>query len=237
MCTGRFGGLSEMAQQRRRQHILDQGGLARAGNTGHHHQTLQRKLDADVPQVVLTRAFQNQAWRAVGHHALEAHAHLLARTQVGTGQGVGTSDCLGCAVEHDLAPALAGAGAHVDQAVGRQHHGRVVLDHHQGVAGVPQAQHGVVDAGHVARVQADAGLIEHEQGVDQRGAQRGRQVDALDFTAAEGATLPVQREVANANFAEVTQSGVDFLEQQLEGLLLARTFAASVGDRSRRNTR
>jgi hypothetical protein len=43
--------------------------------------------------------------------------------------------------------------------------------------------HGHVDAVHVARVQADAGLVQHEQGVDQRGAQRGGQVDALHLAA------------------------------------------------------
>jgi hypothetical protein len=39
------------------------------------------------------------------------------------------------------------------------------------------------DAAHVARVQADAGLVEHEQGVHQRGAERGGQVDALHLAA------------------------------------------------------
>jgi hypothetical protein len=41
--------------------------------------------------------------------------------------------------------------------------GRVVLDHHQRVARIAQALHGHDDAVHVARVQADAGLVEHEQ--------------------------------------------------------------------------
>ncbi len=40
------------------------------------------------------------------------------------------------------------------------------------------------DAVHVARVQADARLVEHEQRVDQRGAERRGQVDALHLAAA-----------------------------------------------------
>jgi hypothetical protein len=44
------------------------------------------------------------------------------------------------AVEDDVAAALARAGADVEQAVGGEHHLRVVLDHHQRVAGVAQAR-------------------------------------------------------------------------------------------------
>jgi hypothetical protein len=107
------------------------------------------------------------------------------------------------AVEHDLPAAFARARPHVDHAVGRQHHGRVVLDHHQRIAGIPQALHGLDDAVHVARVQADAGLVQHEQGVDERGAQRRRQVDALHLAARERAALAVQTQIADADIAQV----------------------------------
>jgi hypothetical protein len=146
------------------------------------------------------------------HHALEAHGRPACAAQVGAGQRVGAAQRLGRAVEHDLPAALARAGAHVDHAVGRQHHGRVVLHHHQRVAGVAQALHGLDDAVHVARVQADAGLVQHEQRVDQRGAQRGGQVDALHLAAAERAALAVQRQVADADVAQVLQPGADLVE-------------------------
>ena len=93
-----------------------------------------------------------------------------------------------------------------------------MLHHHQGVAGIAQAQHGQVDAVHVTRVQANAGLIQHKQGVDQGGAQGRGQVDALHLTATQGAALPVQREVANADLAEVFQAGANFFHQQVQGL-------------------
>jgi hypothetical protein len=111
-----------------------------------------------------------------------------------------------------ICPPARRAGAHVDHAVGRQHHGRVVLHHHQGVARIAQAQHGLGDAVHVARVQADAGLVQHEQRVDQRGAQRRGEVDALHLAAAERAALAVQREVADAHVAQVLEAGVDLFE-------------------------
>ena len=61
----------------------------------------------------------------------------------------------GRAVENNLAAFLARAGAHVDHAVGGQHHGRVMLDDDQRVAGVAQPVHGLCNAVHVARMQAD----------------------------------------------------------------------------------
>ena len=85
-----------------------------------------------------------------------------------------------------------------------------MFHHHQGVACIAQALHGHDDAVHVARVQADAGFVQHKQGVDQRGAQGGGQVDALHFAAAECAALAVEREVADADFAQVFQAGGDF---------------------------
>ena len=53
----------------------------------------------------------------------------------------------------------------------REHHGRVVLDDDEGVARVAQPVHGLHDAVHVARVQADARLVEHEERVDEAGAE------------------------------------------------------------------
>jgi hypothetical protein len=58
-----------------------------------------------------------------------------------------------------------------------------VLDDEQRVAVVAQALHDLDDASHVARMQADRRLVEHEQRIDQRRAERGRQVDALHFAA------------------------------------------------------
>jgi hypothetical protein len=123
------------------------------------------------------------------------------------------------AEEHDLAAALAGAGAHVEDAVGLEHDLRVVLDHHQRVAGVAQAAHDADDAAHVARVQADGGLVEHEQRVDQRGAERRGEVDALHLAAGERARLAVEREVAEADLAQVREPRADLGEQQVGGLV------------------
>ena len=152
VCAGGFGGLAKVAHQRGGEHVLDQAGFARAAHTRHRHQPLQRKFDRHILQVVFARAFQDEARGRIGDHALEAKAHLLAPAQVVAGEGVGLAQIGRGAVKHNAAALAAGAGAHVDHAVGRQHHGGVVLHHHQGVARIAQAQHGLSDAVHVARV-------------------------------------------------------------------------------------
>ena len=166
---------------------------------------------------MLTRAFQNQTRRIGGDQPRKAQADLLAPAQVSAGQGVGMAQVSSRAVKHDLAALLPRARSHIDHAVGRQHHRRVMLHHHQRVARITQALHGHNDAVHVTRVQANAGLVQHEQGVDQRGAQRRGEVDALHLATAERTALPVQREVANAHLAQVFQARADLFKQQLEG--------------------
>ncbi|MPM97911.1 hypothetical protein SDC9_145091 [bioreactor metagenome] len=166
----RIGGLAEMAHQCRHQHVLEQRGLARARHAGDGDQALQRKVHADIAQIVLARAFQNQARRALGHHALETEAHLLAPAQIGAGQGIGLAQILGRAVEHDLAAARTRARPHVYHSVGGKHHGGVMLHHYQRIARIAQALHGFGDALHIARVQTYRWLVEHKQGVDQRSA-------------------------------------------------------------------
>jgi hypothetical protein len=138
---------------------------------------------------------------------------LTAAGEVVGGQRVRAGDAARRAVEHHFATARAGAGTDVQQAVGMAHDLRVVLDHDQRVAGVLQALHHADHAFHVARVQADRRFVEHEQRVDQRGAERGRQVDALHFAAGQRARLAVQVQIAEADRGEVAEPRADFGQQ------------------------
>ena len=219
--TGCIGGLAEVAHQGRGQHVLNQAGLTRTTDAGDAHQTAQRNVHTHAFEVVLRHAFQDQARRVLHHQASKAHADLLASAQIGPRERVGVTQVIGRAIKHNLPTTLTRTGAHVDHAVSSQHHSRVMLHHHQGVARVAQALHGFDDAVHVARVQADARLVQHKQGVHQRGAQGRGQVDALHFAAGEGTALTIQRQVADAHVAQVFEAGADFFMQKLEGLLLA----------------
>ena len=60
-------------------------------------------------------------------------------------------------------------------------------------------------------MEADAGLVEDEKGIDEGCSEAGREVDALDFTARERAGGSVEREVAEADLAEVVDAGNDLL--------------------------
>ncbi len=123
------------------------------------------------------------------------------------------------AKENDFSAALAGSRADVEDAVGGEHDLRVVLDHHQRVARVAQPLHHVDHAAHVARMQANGRLVQHEQRVDERGAERGGEVDALHFAARERARLAVQGQVAQAHVAEELQPRADLGEQEIRGLI------------------
>ena len=90
-----------------------------------------------------------------------------------------------------------------------------MLDDEQRVAGVAQLREHVDDAAEVARVQADARLVEHEQRVDERRAERRRQIDALHLAARQRARLPIEREVAQAHVAEIAQAAADLAEHEL----------------------
>ena len=159
---------------------------------------------------------------------------------------VPSTSCAGVPVEHDVAAVLARAGPEVEDAIGGEHDLRVVLDDDQRVAVVAQALHDLDHASHVARMQADRRLVEHEQRIDERRAERGRQVDALHFAAGQRARLSVERQIAEPDAAQKIEPGADLVEQQVgrlverrgqreraeESLRTARSAAAS--DRARR---
>jgi hypothetical protein len=230
-CAGRFRRLAEVLAQRGMQDVLYQRGLARARHSRHAHQAAQREVDVDVLQVVLGgaanaerhRAVEGVAREVVGHlHARNAHLLVVAAVvgalapgKIFGGQGLRTFQILGRAEEDDLAAALARTRTHVEEAIGFEHDLRIVLDHHERIARVAQALHHVDHAAHVARMQADGGLVEDEERIDERGAERRGEVDALHFAARERARLAIEREVAQSHLPQVAQARTDLGHQQL----------------------
>ena len=210
-----FGRPAEVLQQRRIQHILDQRRLARTGYAGHGDQMAERDRDVDPLQVVRPGADQPER-RAGGLHRPPGGERGIDRATPGKvvgGQRVGRRDAGRRAVEHDLAAARTGARADVQQAVGVAHDLRIMLDHDQRVAGILEAPHHADHAFHVARVQTDRRLVEHEQRIHQRGAERRREVDALHLAAGQRARLAVEIQVAEADGAQIAEPGADFSQQ------------------------
>ena len=93
--------------------------------------------------------------------------------------------------------------------IGRADDRFLVLDDEERVAFVAQVMHDANQAADIARMQADARLVHHEERVHERGAEAGREIDALDFAAAQGARRAIEGEIAEADFAEIGQARDD----------------------------
>ena len=111
----------------------------------------------------------------------------------------------------------AGAGADIDEVVGGEHDGLLVLDDDEGVSLIAEAVHDADKAVDVAGVEADGGLVEDEKGAGEGGSEAGGEIDALDLAAGEGAGGAVEGEVAEADLVEVAEAGGNFREDELEG--------------------
>ena len=107
---------------------------------------------------------------------------------------------------------LAGAGAHVDDPVGRAHGVFVVLDHDQGVAQVAQPLQRVDQPRVVALVQADARLVQDVQHAHQAGADLGRQPDALRLAAARACRRRGRGQIVQADVDQEAQAAPDLLQ-------------------------
>ena len=89
--------------------------------------------------------------------------------------------------------------------------------------GIPlsrEAPQNAVHAVHVAGVQADRRLVEHKKRIDEIGAERGREVDALHFATGERSPLTVHREVAEPHVAEEGNAREAFAQNERLGLVV-----------------
>ena len=222
MAPRRLARLALGLEQRRQQHILHQGRFAAARDPGQTHQPTERNLDIHRLEVVLGGAFQHQLGRGRCDRRKLRGRNRFAAREVIAGEGVGAAQALWLAPVDDAPAALAWPRADVEHAVGGKHHLRIVFDHHQRIAGITQPLHDADHPAHVARMQADAGLIQHEEGIDQRGAERGGQIDALDLATRQRPRLPVEGEISETNIGQIAQACAHFGEQQQGGLIERR---------------
>ena len=95
-----------------------------------------------------------------------------------------------------------------------------MLDDDQRVAQIAQALERLEQAGVVALVQADGGLVEDVQNAHQRRADLRGQADALRLAAGERAGAARERQVVKAHVREEAQAGVDLLQDLFRNELL-----------------
>ena len=172
---GVLGELVALGQQALVDDLVEQGGFAGAGHAGEGHETVEGEAEVEVAEVVFVDAGEDQPRMLAGSlHYFAAggrRGNGLAAGKVGAGErgGVGEQGRQ-VALENQVAALRAGDGADFQHVVGGADHGLVVFDHDHGVAGVHQGADDPQQAIDVARVQADGGLVEDEQGVGERGA-------------------------------------------------------------------
>ncbi len=70
----------------------------------------------------------------------------------------------------------------------------------------------------------DAGLVHHEQRIHKRRAEAGREIDALNFTAAQSPGRAIQGQITDADFAEIIQTRANLAAQHFGGFILRRDF-------------
>ena len=99
------------------------------------------------------------------------------------------------------------------------HHLWIVLHHHQRIARIAQSVHHADDTAHIARMQADRRLIQHEQGVGERSAQRRGEIDTLHLTAGQRARLPVQRQITQTDIRQILEPRADLGQQHGGGFV------------------
>ncbi len=145
----------------------DERALPRAGHTRDEREHAFRDIDRDVLEVVVARVLDAQRALARSHVALDRQGLL----QVLRRQRVRPREILIAALEHDTPARRPGVRPDVDNIVGDADDVGVVLDDDHGVAFVAELLQQLVEAMHVARVQADARLVEDVHHVDEAAAE------------------------------------------------------------------
>jgi hypothetical protein len=143
--------------------------LAGARDAGHADELADREVDVDVLQVVHRGAADREGPEVFGA-PFRNRDLALAREELARDRLRVPLDLLRGPFCHHVAAVHAGAGAHVDQVVGRAHHLLVVLDHEHRVAEVAQPFERGDQLPVVALVEADRRLVEDVEHADELAA-------------------------------------------------------------------
>ena len=204
---------------------VDKGGFSGARDAGHASENPERKVGVEFFDVVERGTAELEeffCFAAFGRNGDGAAAEEV----IGSEGTFLRRDLGGRTAEHELSAGFTAAGTDVGQPIGGTDDGFLVFDHEEGVSLVAQAAHDAEELPEVARVEADAGFVHDEECVDQRGAEAGGEIDALDFATGEGAGRAVEGEVTEADFLEVGEARGDLVQEELRGVVALGDFHA-----------
>ncbi len=219
--VGRVAVFVQPAGEGRVERVVDQRALARAADAGHQAQHAERKLDGDDSCRLLPRAPRSliQPWAV---RAARSAAPMPRRpaSQSPVRLSVELLPILAACLETRPSAVVARAGAELDDLVGR----RMISSSCSTTTTVlPRSLQLLDRVGQrrdVGRVQADRGLVEHVEHVDQARAERRGEGDALRFAAAERAQRAVERQVADADVDQVREPRADVVDKRPRDRLL-----------------
>ena len=144
-----------------------------------------------------------------------ARVRLSARRGAASGAGW-VDERPGGAAEEDLAAAAARTRPDVDDPVRVQDRLVVVFDHEHRVAAVAHPAHHVQQEFRIVMVQADRGLVEHEEHALETDPRERCQPDAPGFASRERRRLAIQREVPQAQALQRLAPLVDLPPDRVE---------------------
>src|SRR5690606_37668616 len=169
-------GLMESVDRQRR--------LAAAGHPGDAHEHDQRDIDGNVLEVVSGGTDERELAALLGFAALGGNFDPHAAGEVFAGKAIARVENIGRrALGDDMATVNAGARTDVEDMVGGQNGILVVLDDDNRIAEIAQAAQGLEQAGIVALMQADRGLVEHIKHAGESRADLAGEPDALALAA------------------------------------------------------
>ena len=165
------------------ENVVHERRLARSRDTGHAGEGPERDLHRHALQVVLARVVDRDEVPAPLSAGRRNRDRERAR-EVASGERVRVRhDLVGRPDRDDVAAELAGAGAEVDDVIGRANRLLVVLDDQHGVADVTQPPERVEEPPVVALVQSNRRLVQDVQDSDEARSNLSRQTNSLSFSA------------------------------------------------------
>ena len=208
-----------LAQQVAVEKSVNKRGFPRSRDAGHAGEDAEGKIRIEFLDVVQGGAAEFE--KLLRFAAFGRDGNAASAEQVIGGERSGRiGDEPRRTAEHELSAGLALSGSDVGEPVGRADDRFLVFDDEQGVSVVAQAAHDGKKLSEVARMESDAGFVHDEERVDQRSAETGGEIDALDFAAGKRAGRAIEREVTEPDFVEVRQTRGDLVEQKLRGVVI-----------------
>ena len=221
-----FGAVEPVADYRH-EGVVDKRRLAAAADSAYTHDTAQRYAYIDILQVVARSTLQLYEL-AVAGSAVCRNSYLPRAFQILEGVSAlafpvydgkifRQSVCrlqfeLRRSGEQHLSSFLSCARSDIHYPVRVAHHLLVMFHDHDRVALVAQPFEGVDKLYVVALVQADTGLVQDIQHIDQLRADLGGQSDALALAAAERHGAAAQREIGQTDIHQEAYPFPEFLD-------------------------